>query len=197
MEPNGKDLIGFFDYAADKGLMGRDWAATLKSACKSVLSTVEPDAWETLDISDLDIDALILRFERLKMANLKPDSLNVYGKRIRNGVAAYLEFLRSPSTWQYKSARSDQPARSAAKKAQRPKKQEATGPSSTVLSLSAAGAPQGLIQYPYPLRPGVILTISLPADLTQKEAGRLSTFVHSLAVDEQRALPAARHEEAS
>src|SRR5258708_40056582 len=121
MEPNGKDLVGFFDYAAEKGLMGRDWASTLKSACKSVLSTVQPDGWETLDISDVDIDAFILRFERLKMADLKPDSLHVYGKRVRNGIAAYREFLRSPSTWQYKSARSDQPARSASKKSPRPR----------------------------------------------------------------------------
>jgi hypothetical protein len=49
------------------------------------------------------------------------------------------------------------------------------------------------VSYPFPLRPGMLAQISLPADLTKAEAKRLAAFVESLAMDEpqpQRALPA-------
>ena len=193
MEPNGKDLVAFFDYAASKGLMNTNWAATLKGATKSVLSTVEPDGWESLNIEAMDLDALIQRFERLRMGDLKPDSLNVYGKRTRNAVTAYREFLSSPSTWQYAGGRSVEPSARPARKTSKAK--PASEGQGVLHALPTAS--EGLITYPYPLRPGMVLSIALPPDLSQKEAERLGGFLRSVAVDEQRALPPARHEQAS
>jgi hypothetical protein len=187
VEPNGKDLVAFFDYAASKGLMNKDWAATLKSATKVVLSTVEPEKWESMDIESLDLDNFVQRFERLRMGDLKPDSMNVYGKRIRNAITAYREFLRSPSTWQYTGSRSDQPGR-ATRRAPKTTAVSRTEPT----EVNGGATPPGLISYPYPLRPNVVLSIALPPDLTQKEAVRLSAFLHTLAVDEQLALPVSR-----
>jgi hypothetical protein len=187
VEPTGKDLVAFFDFAADKGLMARDWASTLKSAAKVMLSTVESENWESLDIETLDLDAFVLRFERLRMGDLKPDSLNVYGKRLRNAVTAYRDYLKNPSTWQY-AGRTEGSAR-APRRATKVARAESAG---SVQPISAGnGSQAGLIQYPYPLRPNMIVSISLPPDLTQKEATRLSAYLHSLAVDEQLALPIA------
>ena len=158
-----------------------------------MLSTVEPDNWESMDIENLDLDNFVQRFERLRMGDLKPASMNVYGQRIRGAITAYREFLRSPSTWQYTGSRSDQPARSAKRASKTTSRADSTG-SIHQLPTVPAGNISGLISYPYPLRPNVVLSIALPADLTQKEAARLSTFLHSLAVDEQLALPVASGE---
>lgn len=194
MEATGKDLVGFFEYAAQKGLMKRDWANTLKGSCKAVLSSVEPEEWESVALEGIDVDAFVRRFERLKMGDLKPDSLNVYGRRFRTGLTTYLQFLQSPSTWQYPSPRAEDGSR-VLKRVARPAKTKGTP--LAVPTVVAALPHDSLITYPYPLRPGLVLTVALPSDLTQKEAGRLSTFLHSLAVDEQRALTAARNQEAS
>jgi hypothetical protein len=45
-----------------------------------------------------------------------------------------------------------------------------------------------LIEYPFPLRPGVQARLALPEDLTEREAKRLARFVESLAVSEQPAI---------
>ena len=199
MEPTGGDLMTFFDYAANKGLMKKDWASTLKGAAKSVLSTVEPDAWETMDLQTVDLDSLIQRFERLRMTDLKPGSLNVYGQRTRTAIAAFQEFLASPSTWQYKGSRTLDPAERSDKKLNKSKARASAQTNGVVRPAADRGAGElpGLITYPYPLRPNVVLSLGLPADLTQKEVQRLSAFLHSLAMDEQRALPPAREEEGS
>ena len=68
---------------------------------------MEPDGWETLDLEGLDVENVVQRFERLRMADLKPDTLAVYGRRFRAALTAYREFLSSPATWQYPSGRVD------------------------------------------------------------------------------------------
>jgi hypothetical protein len=195
MQLNGKGLVGFFDYAASKGLMGRNWADTLKGGCKAVLSAVEPDGWEAIDLDGLDVDLFIERFERLRMGELKPDSLKVYGKRFRIALGLYREFLTSPSTWRYTSGRS---ADDSSRDRKRTPKgdaapQRATKDQPTPVTLLLGGqTSEDLISYPYPLRPGRVVTFALPPDLSQKEADRLSLFLRALAVDEQRALPPGR-----
>jgi hypothetical protein len=45
-----------------------------------------------------------------------------------------------------------------------------------------------MVTYPYPVRPGLLAQLKLPANLTAKEATRLAKFVESLAFDEQLAI---------
>ncbi len=43
--------------------------------------------------------------------------------------------------------------------------------------------PTDLVQYPFPLRAGVMAYLSLPRDLQRGEAQRIAAFVASLAID--------------
>ena len=43
--------------------------------------------------------------------------------------------------------------------------------------------PDGMVEYPFPVRPGVVVPLLLPEDMTMVEAARLGRFVESLAVD--------------
>ena len=47
---------------------------------------------------------------------------------------------------------------------------------------SVAPPPPRIVNYPYPLRPGLLISVSLPADMTAQEADRFAAFVRSLAV---------------
>lgn len=182
MEAVGKDAVGFFPWAANQGLMNSNTAGSLRAAVKEVLSAVEPETWEDADIRNIDLDDYAQRFERLRMSKFKPGSLHVYKSRFKNGINMYLKYLESPSTWRYTAER---PAK------ERGKSKNQTDPTngSSANSNGHVDASEGLIQYPYPLRPDVRVTVFLPADLTQREAQRLSVFISSLAVDEQAALP--------
>ena len=44
-----------------------------------------------------------------------------------------------------------------------------------------------IIKYPFPLRDGVLASVELPADLSQREAARLAAFIGSLAIEAQPA----------
>jgi hypothetical protein len=194
-QTSGRAFIDFWtEYAAKRGLMTRPTADTMKSSCKVVLETVEPEGWEELDITTIEVESFGQRFERLKVGrDLKPESLRVYKQRFRNGIATYLDYLNSPTTWKYPAAE----GRSKSAAGGSPKKQVSTAKARTGRQTndSATGtpSPEGspeieTITYPYPLRPGVVITIALPTDLTRQEATRLSTFLASLAVEPQLAL---------
>jgi len=50
------------------------------------------------------------------------------------------------------------------------------------MSTDAAPAPRALLhRFPFPLRPGLDVALSLPRDLTAEEAERLSTYLRTLA----------------
>lgn len=43
--------------------------------------------------------------------------------------------------------------------------------------------PDGMVEYPFPVRPGVVVPLLLPEDMTTVEAARLGQFVESIAVE--------------
>ncbi len=192
MDANGKDLVEFWNWAAQRGEMGAHTARALRSACKEVLTTVEPDTWESLDLRALDdVDSFCLRFVRLKAgSNFKPDSLTAYQQRFRRALASYLEYLEAPDKWQYGSE-SPSPTKETSKGKSKPqgatRRQSKPRPGGEKVN---PNDPQ-MLTYPFPVRPwsGLVVNITLPADLTRQEAKRLATFVESLAVDNQPALP--------
>ena len=180
MEAVGKDAVDFFPWAAKQGLMNANTAGGLKAAVKEVLAAVEPETWETTDLKNVDRDDYALRFERLRMGEYKPSSLQVYKSRFKNGVEMYLEFLSSPSTWRYEAER---PAKERGKK-KAEKAQAGQSGGGAVPPPSAS-----TIAYPYPLRSDLMVSLALPPDLTSREAQRLTAFINSLAIDERAALP--------
>ena len=188
VEAVGKDAVAFFPWAANQGLMNSNTAGGLKAAVKEVLSAVEPDTWETTDISKIDLADYADRFERKRMSKFKPGSLHVYKSRFKNGIAMYLKYLESPSTWRYTAERPSK---------ERGKTKRAAGEQMPNNAQNASVTPSGnTIQYPYPIRNGLVVTLNLPPDLTSREAQRLSAFISSLAVDERAALPPGRNDPA-
>jgi hypothetical protein len=199
MEANGKDLVDFWAWASKNGLMNGNTAGGLRSACKEVISAVAgDDGWEELDLTTIDPEDYALRFERLRMSKFKPASLGVYKARFKNGLQMYLDYLSNPSGWRYTAER---PARD------RKRAAEPTGASGASANGNGSASPtskaknatasaaninndskQMMIEYPFPMRPDCVVTLSLPDNMTAREAERLGAFLKALAYDAPREL---------
>lgn len=179
----GQGLLDFLTFAAEKGLMNANTAGSYKAASKEVLETLHPDDWASVDVNEIDVDDYIGRFERLKVGKYKPSSLTVYKARFRSAIQHYSEYLKSPSTWRYKAER---PASARKPSNGRLERKEAQPRN------SASDSGSSILEYPFPLRRDLVITLALPSDLTRQEAKRLASHLDSLAVDEMLALPPAK-----
>ena len=173
----GKTLIDHWSWAAEKGVMNRNTAAGLRAACVQVLGVL--DNPEQQDISNLDIEDLLTRFQNLRKQNFKPQVLEAYKRRFRNAVKSYKEYLDNPGTWrpanQEKSGASERRRRSSN-----------TIEPAAVISGSPRSHPAPVDgtseEYRLPLRPSVMARLILPVDLTREEATRIKVFVDMLVV---------------
>ena len=89
MEKSAKSLVDHWAWAGSKGLMNRNTAAGLRSACARVLEVLGDD-WEQTDISKLDVEDLLLRFQNLRKKEFVPQVLGTYKQRFRKGHSLLL-----------------------------------------------------------------------------------------------------------
>src|SRR6266496_2402296 len=94
MNTTGKQLVEHWAWAAEKGQMNRNTAGALRTACVHVLGAL--DNWEQIDVTSLDVDDVIRRFQNLRARDFNPTSLNAYARRFRNAVASFLEHAKDP-----------------------------------------------------------------------------------------------------
>lgn len=183
--PTAKGVVEFLTATAARGDMNGNTAGAMKAAVREVLSSVEGDAWENVDVSKLDVDRYADRFARLRATKYKAASLKVYQARFRNAIDMFLKWRANPAEWKYTAERPYK-ERQKSKQAGTP-----NGSTTSAVNTTNGQEPPGvhMIDYPYPLRKGLLVTLRLPADLTRQEATRLQAYVSSLAFDEQSALP--------
>ena len=184
MDTSGKDLIDHWTWAAKKGVMNQNTAGSLRAACAQVLSVVEGGP-ASVDIRELDIEDTLRRFENLKRKEYQPKSLEIYKARFRQAVKSYLDYLSDPGGWRPTTReRAAQPERNGRTKM---KEVPSHGTTATTEPPSAPSLPveqKGrVIDYPFPLREGIIAHLWLPADLRRVEVRRLTAFMNTLVMD--------------
>ncbi|SRR6266545_2855974 len=198
----GEGLIAFLTYTAEKGLMNAGTAKAYRAAVREVLGAVEDD-WSSADVTTIDVDDVLRRFEVKSGMKYTPKSLQTYRSRFRNALKIYAEYLQNPSGWRParsvstrereptvsfvrpSRARQDQIARVVAE--QYNVGRDVTQPTETDGPLPAMQA------YPFPLRRGggvVFVTLTLPTDLTMKEVERIAAHMRTLAIPEPLAISA-------
>jgi hypothetical protein len=179
MEKTGRALVDHWQWAGSKGLMNTTTARLIRNACQQVLSAQE--GWEDLDIETLDADQTFRCFQNLSGRNLTPKSLKDYRRRFTQGVEMFLDYLRDPPNWKPTPERPRRLEIADEKRA----KSESARPKFQAKP-SQGSVPQNgenLMDYPFPIRAGVVARLALPGDLTATEARRLANFISSLAVD--------------
>jgi hypothetical protein len=186
----------FLDWAEKKGELPHSTVQNWRNASIKVLE-VEDD-WRALNVIDFDLAAHLGRFEVLRRTSYTTGSMNAYKSRTKIGIDAYRSWLSGVSDWKPKSVGSTRSSRTGSKKP------VATSPEAPAVErISREGEIGGyvphrsaLIEYPFPLRPGVRVLIALPEDLTEKEAQRVAKFVESLAFAEPSVINTGRTVEA-
>jgi hypothetical protein len=179
-------LEAFVDWMISKGLMRAAAAEPLRSATKQILATVEPEN-RSLDLRTVDTDDVMGRFETLAGQKYAPDSLRAYRNRFNRAIELYRQYL-------------DQGAgnfKPPAGRAPRRRKSEpgggspgTTGDTLTPSQTSPNATPPALIDYPFPMRTGVMAHLYLPPTLEKEDAERLASYVRALVFDPQKQIAA-------
>ncbi|MCS6882871.1 MAG: hypothetical protein RMK84_17630 [Oscillochloridaceae bacterium] len=183
METTGKAFVEHWDWASRRGLMNSNTAASYRRAAVHILS-VEDD-WENIDISQIDVEQLLRRFENLKGRNFTPESVATYKRKFRQAVESYLAYVRDPSAWKpiasEATRRKEQNGK--AKKERTTNTQGKEEPDSSLPDTGISTDEAGWVEYPFPLKDGRVARLRLPTDLKLGEVKRLNAFMMTLAVD--------------
>ena len=184
----GRALADHWTWTISKGLMNPKTARALRRACESVLSVYED--WEDLDVRKLDVEDALTRFRNLKSRNFKPSSIPTYESRFQRAVASYLEYLDDPGGWKPKqrAPRPQRPPKAARRKTEPDEHGRYTDEEGvfreTVPDWLTNQLPVSkLMDYPFPLRDGVIAHLLLPRDLSAKDVRRLTAFMETLVIE--------------
>ncbi len=176
---SGAGLSLFLDWAGSRGEMNPSTAKAYQAAVKAVLS-VEAEPTD-VDVRNLNLDAILDRFETLHRTRYTADSMGTYKSRFRQAVAMYLAWLDKDSAW--RSAGRSRHVGTQAGVMSRPKRRStaaADTPTDDGSPPVSTGAHR-MIAYDLPLRPDMIVRLTLPVDMTPADADRVANFVRSLA----------------
>jgi hypothetical protein len=191
MQGTGQGMVEFFERAAGRGELNRTTALGIRTTARKVLA-VESEDLSSVDLRGLDIDDLLGRFVRLNKADYSEGSIETYRSRFRLGIAMYLAWLDNDPDW--KSAGRTAAKRTARQPAanmragsrtprERPDKKAEPGTSEPPPSAAAyaSASANRVMTYDVPLRPDLVVRLTLPIDLTAMDAKRLSNFINALA----------------
>ncbi|MCZ2847460.1 hypothetical protein [Modestobacter sp. VKM Ac-2978] len=192
----GAGLVAFLNWTIERSELPRATASAMRTASTKVLSV--EDGWEDLDLRSVDTDELIRRFNIRSASDYSEQSLAVYGQRFLKSVQMYLSKLdggdwrprngRTPSASRTGTTRNGTRKRSSAVSETPDPTPETPSPSEqpptqAAPPLQSTAEADGLIEYPFPVRPGLRAKLRLPEDLTPAEADRVAAFIKTLAFD--------------
>lgn len=189
---DGHGLLEFLDWAANKHEIPKATAQNLRGAAAKVLD-VEQDL-SSVDIRTIDVDDVLRRFEIKSGSAYNVASLTSYKSRFRAAVAMYMAWLSGEPGWrgnQRKTRTNGGDSRRARSESAKKTPAPRSSPSVTSTGPAEAASPSvsKIVQYTMPLRPDLLVHLSLPVDLTYADAERVANFVKSLAFDQHTGSP--------
>lgn len=194
MQGNGQGLVEFCERIGERGDMNKVTAAALRTTVRKVLAVESPDL-ASIELRTLDLADLFDRFLKLHKADYGEASLETYRSRFRLAAAMYLAWLDDDPNWKTAgratTKRQPKPGNgSRTSNSRRPKPSKADSKASEhhtatnsdeVVPTVPADSGVRLMTYDVPLRPNLIVRVTLPLDLTTEDAERLASFVRVLA----------------
>ena len=170
LDTSGRSLVDFWDRAVEQG-MNEHTARAVKAACSQILAI--EDSWESLDIQKVDVDDLCRRFEIKRNKDFTPRSLDTYKRRFAKAVELFLAHGKDPARWKAAS-RSALSERKLTNGTDRNQQRADESQFATPLT-------SGLVDFPFPLRQGVVVHLRLPIDLKRAEVKRINAYLTTLA----------------
>jgi hypothetical protein len=167
-------LARFVDYVVDKNLVNPSTAQGWRVATTKVLSDLTPE--ERGDVRRIDVDATFKQFLNRNPGRLSPASTGEYRRRVGRAIDEFVSWMENPAG--YGSRTAAWTAKSESRARSKPRAPAAPVPAPAVDSPEPGG-----IALSFPVRPGFLAHVVVPADLTVDEARRMGVFLLTLAPD--------------
>src|SRR5438093_4944473 len=97
MKTTGKQLVDHWAWATENGLINNNTARALRTACLKVLGVI--DHWPQVDVTSLDVEYVIQRFQGLRARDFSSVSLQAYAQRFRTAIQLFLQYVKNPTGW--------------------------------------------------------------------------------------------------
>jgi len=169
------ELIKFYVYLGEKGLMNERTAYARSQAAQQVLSVLEES--EKQNLAALDRDTAFRRFVNKKGQRFTPDSLQTYKQRFHSALEEFLSYAKDPAAYKPPTSGTRERARTTPADSS---PASGRGASSRSSRQGTPAAPEGLLAYPLPLPSGVVAQLLVPPTLTQAEADRITALVNAM-----------------
>ncbi len=178
-------LLAYCEYLMTKGYASSAQISPWRTAIQKVFEAVEGERFVSLDLSSIDIDEYMQRFQTLAGGMYKSESITAYKRRVQNAIEAHEHYLSTGRPPTFRQGGKRMPKDDAAKN------QAATPEPTVPAAHSASTDTNGLIDYPFILKDGRMVVLRMPPRLTSDDVNRLSGFLRMLQDDpqEQRQLP--------
>ncbi|MFT5484707.1 MAG: hypothetical protein ACI9GW_003375 [Halieaceae bacterium] len=165
-------FLAFIKHSVVTGILRPQVARARKQAAEQLITQLKPH--ERADLRLLDVEDLAARFHKLQGSAVRPETLNLYSSRLRDGLTDFISWRSDPHTFipqesELKSARAvalrDDPGESRAREE---------------LALDPPKSPFDIFSVPI-REQHVVYLQNIPLDLTRKEAEKIASVVRALA----------------
>lgn len=180
-------LLAFLDYLKEKHFLAPNSVEGLKTAVKKVFEGVDGANASAVQLADLDLDGYLRRFQVAEGRNYRPETIAVYGRRIKQAIEAQRHYVETGDVPTFKTAGTKAAPGKSSGTGSVPngKKSKSMPAAATPLSEPTAE----LVEFPFPLRGGVMAKLHLPARLDAEDVTRISQFVRTLSFEPQKQIP--------
>ncbi|MER8368313.1 hypothetical protein [Mesorhizobium sp. M1348] len=173
-------LLEFLDYLARKGLMNKTTARSRKASANKVLSILERD--EAEDVTNVDLDQLLVRFSNISGSNYTPDSLNTYKSRLKSAIDDFKSYLDNPMSFRPSIQSSGRKSTERQKSTNTIDNGTPERPSQKISPIFPMAPPTSVSILPIPIRPDLTVQVQgLPYDLTPAEANKIANVIRAMA----------------
>jgi hypothetical protein len=174
--------LEFLEYVAKKGLMAPGTARARKAAVSKVLGIL--DDGEARDVTMIDLDEVMTRFQHLHGKNYTPDSLNTYKSRVGAALDDFASYVGNPLAFKPNVQVRERKSATGKTSTGEPKK-ASQGMASETHQQSVPVATKSMANsiLPIPIRADLTIHIQgLPFDLTEAEANKIASVVRAMAM---------------
>ena len=169
-------LLDFLKYLADKGLIAKATANARRAAASKVLGILSDK--EAQDVTLLDLDDVMARFQNLEGKGYKPGSLNTYRGRVKSAVDDFDSYLKNPLGFKPNVRRRERRT----SEGQNPRTNDRPKENRPPTGMRPASPPMSNSIVPIPIRQDTTVYVQgLPFDLSEAEAERIANVIRAMA----------------
>lgn len=181
-------LNKFLEVSKLKSYYNNNTAGGYSSAVNKILGEL-PEA-ELSDVSIVDLDQAIRRFDNKSPGTLSSESMRAYKNRLVRIIEDFVSYQRDPINFRIRGANKTNTAPKEKKQTNGKPKNITIAKNSPIESPEAdipSSFKEERMTMHYPLRPELMVQLVLPKDLKLAEAKRLSAFLKTLCADYEEA----------